>query len=292
MDFRQYVLFWGGAETMEKQVTCVLCPHHCRLAAGQVGYCGTRINEDGRLRSLIYGQITSLALDPIEKKPLYHFYPGTAILSVGSFGCNMRCPFCQNHAISQGRGETVQYYLSPEELTELAVRAEREQGSIGVAFTYNEPMLNYEYVLAAGKLLQAAGQKVVLVSNGQLEKEMVQNLLAVTDAVNIDIKAFSRQAYDWMGGSLQHAKQTVELALAMGVHVEVTTLVIPGINDDEVLFRQEVEWLSTCSPAVPLHLSRYFPRYQCTIPATPLSVLQRLQVLAKQKLEFVHLGNV
>lgn len=277
---------------MAEAMVCFLCPHHCKLVAGKTGYCGTRLNDGGQIRSLSYGQVTSLALDPIEKKPLYHFHPGTVILSLGSFGCNMRCPFCQNYQISQGRAETVQRYLSPADLTELAVMTTKEYGSIGVAFTYNEPMLNYEYILEAGKLLQEAGQKVVLVSNGQLEAEPLRELLAVTDAVNIDVKAFSEQAYQWMGGSLCHAKQTVETALAMGVHVEVTTLVIPGINDEDEVFTQEVKWLAGLGKDVPLHLSRYFPRYHCDIPATPLATLKRLQAIAAEHLDFVHLGNV
>ena len=196
-----------------------------------MGYCRTRRNDGGVVRSLSYGQVTSLALDPIEKKPLYHFYPGTVILSVGSFGCNMRCPFCQNYSISQDDGGEVQGYLAPEKLAELAVEAQKQHGSIGVAFTYNEPLLSFEYLLDVASLLRAAGQKVVLVSNGQIEAEPLCKLLPLLDAANIDLKAFHAATYQWMGGSLEAAQRTIRMMAEAGVHVEVTTLVIPGKND-------------------------------------------------------------
>ena len=272
-------------------ITCGLCPHQCSLTEGQTGFCRTRRNVGGRLVSLSYGQVTSLAIDPIEKKPLYHFYPGSYILSLGSFGCNMRCPFCQNHSISQnGEGEVIGC-LTPEKLVEMAVQAQG-QGSIGVAFTYNEPLLSYEYIMDAAPLLRAAGQKVVLVSNGQIAAGSWQKLLPLIDAVNIDLKAFTDEAYKWMGGDLTVAKTAIAMAVAAGVHTEVTTLVIPGKNDNRKDFAAEAEWLAELSPEIPLHLSRYFPRYKWTAESTPLDTLAELQGIARKFLRHVYLGNV
>ena len=174
---------------------CNLCPHHCELAEGQIGFCRTRCNDNGQIKSLNYGRVTSLAIDPIEKKPLYHFYPGSVILSLGSFGCNMACPFCQNHTISQeGEGE-VRWQLSPVQLAELAQESSQKYGSIGVAFTYNEPLLSYEYLRDTLPLLRRAGQKAVLVTNGQIEEESLRELLPYVDAMNIDLKTFAEKTY-------------------------------------------------------------------------------------------------
>lgn len=274
------------------KVKCGLCPHNCELAAGQVGFCRTRRNQEGRIQSLNYGQVTSLALDPIEKKPLYHFQPGSAILSLGSFGCNMACCFCQNHTISQGGAEEVRGQLSPEQLVELAQETTMKHGSIGVAFTYNEPLLSYEYLLDTAPLLQQAGQRVVLVTNGQIEAEPLQALLPYVDAMNIDLKTFSADHYEKLGGSLAAAQRTIELAAKAGVHVEVTTLVVPGISDDTEAFVREVAWLASISPELPLHLSRYFPRYKYAEPVTPLEKLQEFREIAAKKLKHVYLGNV
>lgn len=278
---------------MAKEViACGLCPHDCHLSPGQTGFCGTRRNEEGKLRSLSYGQVTSLALDPIEKKPLYHFHPHSVILSVGSFGCNMACAFCQNYSISQGRQETVQGELSPEKLTELAQRATAEADSIGVAFTYNEPLLSYDYLLEVLPLLRAAGQKTVLVTNGQINAEPLAKLLPLVDAMNIDLKAFTADKYKWLGGELETVKHTIAAAVAAGVHVEVTTLVVPGVNDQEEEMEAEARWLAEVKVDMPLHLSRYFPRYKFQTEATPLATLQTLKNIAQKYLQFVYLGNV
>lgn len=277
---------------MAEMAVCGLCSHTCRLAPGQTGACGTRANREGRIVSLSYGQVTSLALDPIEKKPLYHFHPHSVILSVGSFGCNMHCPFCQNHGISQQGIEVSQGYVPPEQLAVIARRARQEADSIGVAFTYNEPLLSYEYLLDVLPLLRADRQKIVLVSNGQLNPQPLAKLLPLVDAMNIDLKAFSDRAYAWMGGSLETARQTIMAAVKAGVHVEVTTLVIPGINDGAEEMAAEAGWLAGLGKDIPLHLSRYFPRYQWHTEATPLADLQALKNIARQYLNFVYLGNV
>ena len=276
---------------MNKQA-CNLCPHHCALAEGQVGFCHTRRNEGGQIKSLNYGRVTSLAIDPIEKKPLYHFYPGSVILSLGSFGCNMACPFCQNYTISQGGEQEVRWQISPEQLVELAQETSQQHGSIGVAFTYNEPLLSYEYLRDTLPLLRQAGQKAVLVTNGQIEEEPLRDLLPYVDAMNIDLKTFADKTYAKLGGSLQAAQRTIQMAAEAGVHVEVTTLVVPGINDDINEFCAEVDWLAGVSREIPLHLSRYFPRYQYKAPATQLDKLYELQRIAQKRMKYVYLGNV
>ena len=273
------------------KLECKLCPHHCQLAAGQLGFCRTRRNDEGQIKSLSYGLMTSLALDPIEKKPLYHFYPGSVILSVGSFGCNMACHFCQNYTISQGGEEEVRWQLSPEQLMELAMETSQKHGSIGVAFTYNEPLLSYEYLRDTLPLLRQAGQKTVLVTNGQIEEEPLSELLPYVDAMNIDLKTFAEKTYAKLGGSLRVAQRTIQRAVEAGVHVEVTTLVVPEISDDSNEFCAEVDWLAGVSREIPLHLSRYFPRYKYNAAATPLEKLYEFKTLAEEKLEYVHLGN-
>ena len=276
---------------MNKQV-CNLCPHHCALAEGQVGFCHTRRNEGGQIKSLNYGKVTSPGIDPIEKKPLYHFYPGSVILSLGSFGCNMACPFCQNYTISQGGEQEVRWQISPEQLVELAQETSQQYGSIGVAFTYNEPLLSYEYLRDTLPLLNQAGQKAVLVTNGQIEEEPLTELLPYVDAMNIDLKTFADKTYAKLGGSLQAAQRTIQMAAEAGVHVEVTTLVVPGISDDINEFCAEVDWLVGVNREIPLHLSRYFPRYQYKASATQLDKLYELQRIAQKRMKYVYLGNV
>lgn len=281
-----------------RKAVCWLCPHRCHLAEGQTGFCHARQNQGGVIRPLNYGLLTSAALDPIEKKPLYHFRPGSMILSLGSFGCNLRCPFCQNYTISQaGRDGFEGQQLpmdrtSPKEIVAAAQRLEETSGNIGVAFTYNEPLVGYEFVYDTARLLKEAGLAVVLVTNGQIEKDPWLHLLPYVDAVNIDLKGFTQSFYDWIGGDLKTTKATIEMAAEAGVHVEVTTLVIPGKNDGAEEMAAEAEWLAGISAELPLHLSRYFPRYRSKIPMTPVETLQRLRRIAGARLRFVHLGNV
>lgn len=281
-----------------RKAVCWLCPHRCHLSDGQTGFCRARQNQGGIIRSLSYGLLTSAALDPIEKKPFYHFRPGSMILSLGSFGCNLRCPFCQNYTISQaGRDGFEGQQLpmdrtSPKEIVAAAQRLEETSGNIGVAFTYNEPLVGYEFVYDTARLLKEAGLVVVLVTNGQIEKDPWLQLLPYVDAVNIDLKGFTQSFYDWIGGDLKTTKAAIEMAAEQGVHVEVTTLVIPGKNDGAEEMAAEAEWLAGLSAELPLHLSRYFPRYRSKIPMTPVETLQRLRRIAGARLRFVHLGNV
>ena len=272
---------------------CELCPHHCHLAEGQTGLCAARKNVGGRIVCANYGKLTSVALDPIEKKPLMHFHPGSVILSVGSYGCNLSCPFCQNYEISRAReGEVRTEMVAPEELAQLADDAHHCYGSIGVAFTYNEPLVSYEYLLDCAKLLKQKELAVVLVTNGQICAEPLAKLLPFVDAMNIDIKGFTQALYDWIGGNLETTKETIRRSVAANVHVEVTTLVIPGKNDNEKEMDAEARWLASISNEIPLHLSRYFPRYRCEIPMTPVEMLRRLREVARKYLRYVHLGNV
>ncbi len=275
-------------------VVCGLCPRHCHLREGQSGFCGARACVDRRVVCTNYGQLAAVALDPIEKKPLYHFHPGSVILSVGSYGCNLDCPFCQNYELSRARvGEVrTQQVVSPEALAALAVEAREQRGSIGVAFTYNEPLVSYEYLLDCAPLLRAQGLAVVLVTNGQICTEPLQALLPLVDAMNIDLKGFSQAYYDWLGGDLHTTQNTIAAAVAAGVHVEVTTLVIPGRNDDPGEIAAAAQWLASLSSDIPLHLSRYFPRYHCDIDPTPVATLRQLQHIARLYLSHVYPGNV
>lgn len=287
-----------------KKAICELCPHHCHLKEGSVGLCRARQNVSGKIVSLNYGRITSAALDPIEKKPLYHFHPGSVILSIGSFGCNLRCPFCQNYSISQAGSRSVQgsvYFedtqlpvetVTPKEFAAAAQRLEETSGNIGVAFTYNEPLVGYEFVYDTARLLKEKNLAVVLVTNGQIEPEPWQRLLPYVDAVNIDLKGFTQEFYDWLGGDLETAKAAIQMAAQQQVYVEVTTLVIPGKNDSREEMAEEAAWLASLSPELPLHLSRYFPRYHADIPMTPIETLKMLRQTAKRHLRYVHLGNV
>ena len=271
---------------------CNLCPHHCSLEEGQAGLCRARANKGGKIICTNYGRITSLALDPVEKKPLRRFYPGRWILSVGSYGCNLRCPFCQNCEISMKGDDSGTAFISPEELVAQAVKLAGEpRGNIGVAFTYNEPLISFEYVCDCAELLQKAGLKTVLVTNGYICEEPLQKLLPFVDAMNIDLKGFTPQYYEWLGGDLETVKHTIELS-AKKCHVEVTTLVVPGKNDSVDEMEDESSWLASLSPEIPLHISRFFPRFHMeNIPPTPVETVYGLCRTAQKYLKYVYAGN-
>ena len=270
------------------EIICDICPHHCRLAEGQTGFCRARKNLQGRNTCINYGMITSAAIDPIEKKPLVGFYPGSSILSVGSFGCNLACPFCQNHEISMhGENEITAYYMSPQDLLELALR---HRESIGVTFTYNEPLISWEYVLESSRLLKEHKQKTVLVTNGCVEEHIIKAILPYIDALNIDLKG-DEKFYRELSGDYRTVKNTIRLA-AESCHVEVTILLIPGKNDNEEFIRTEAGWLAELEKQPILHLSRYFPAYRYMIPPTDVDKMKRLQTVALEYLTDVRLGNV
>ena len=270
------------------EIICDVCPHHCHLKEGQRGRCRARKNEDGKNVSLNYGKLTSLALDPVEKKPLAGFYPGSWILSAGSFGCNLACPFCQNHEISMhGEGELRCYEVTPEQLAETALD---HPESIGVAFTYNEPLISYEFVRDTAKLLKKNRLKTVLVTNGCVTKKVLDEVLPYTDAMNIDLKG-DREFYKELSGDYDTVKETIREAVKH-CHVEVTILIVPGKNDSDAFIREEAQWLAQQDPHMILHMSRYFPRYKYKIPPTDVSRMKELQKIALEYLPDVRLGNV
>lgn len=274
-------------------IVCGLCPHHCRLSEGRVGLCRARKAVDGRVQSLSYGKVTSLALDPIEKKPLVRFHPGSSVLSVGSFGCNLSCLFCQNASIAQvGIERVVCEDLAPEELVGRACDL-RSIGCIGIAYTYNEPLVGFEYVKDCSTLAHEAGLLNVLVSNGMVEREPLAELCGLIDAANIDLKGFSQDSYSRLRGDLSAVMRTIEaLARDGACHLEVTTLVVPGLNDCVDEIREAARWLASLDPNITYHLTRFFPRYRMADERpTSLAVLQKLAEAASEYLNDVVLGN-
>mgnify|MGYP000073688611 CR=1 FL=1 len=264
---------------------CRLCPHHCVRKEGALGRCKARMNHNGHFVSLNYGRVTSLGMDPVEKKPLRRFMPGTMTLSAGSFGCNLTCPYCQNHSIAHGAPES--QYVPPREMARLA----KEQDVPSLSFTYNEPLVGYEWVYDAARAAKEAGLKVILVTNGYVEREPLAQLLPYVDAMNIDLKAFTEKTYRAVcGGSLKPVKHTIAEA-AKACHVEVTCLLVTGMHTQRELTRM-FDWLAEIDRELPLHLSRYFPRYQYQKPPTDLEWMERIGEAAKEKLSYVYLGNV
>ncbi len=270
---------------------CNICPHHCQLDEGDIGFCRARSNVEDSVTAINYAKITSIALDPIEKKPLYRFYPHSYILSVGSFGCNLRCPFCQNFDISMSDNKSAAVRtVMPKALIELAVSTKGE-GNIGIAYTYNEPLIGYEYVRDCAKMAHDNGLKNVVVTNGYICEEPLRALLPHIDAMNIDLKAFSDKFYKGISGDLETVKRSIALA-AEKCHVEVTTLVIPGENDSEEEIRDLSRWLASVREDIPLHLTRFFPRYRMTDKnMTPVNTIHRLSEIARQSLQYVFIGN-
>ncbi len=270
---------------------CELCAHRCRLSPGQTGLCRARENRGGAIVCKNYGLLTSLALDPIEKKPLRRFFPGSKILSCGSFGCNLHCPFCQNHEISMaGAADAETVFMPPEALVR---RAEllREQGNIGIAYTYNEPLVGYEYVADCARPAREAGLKNVLVTNGYCNPEPWKTILPLIDAMNVDLKGFTPAFYQKLGGDLETVKANVAAAVPV-CHVEVTTLLIPGENDSDAEIDRLSGWLAALDPEIPLHLSRFFPRWHYADRApTPVATVRRLTEVARRNLRHVYSGN-
>ena len=273
------------------KAACGLCFHHCALGEGQTGLCRARANRGGAVVPLNYGKVVSLALDPIEKKPLRRFHPGALVLSVGSFGCNLRCPFCQNHAISMaGANELRAEELLPEALAALAEGLE-PRGNLGAAYTYNEPLVGYEYVRDCAEAVRARGMLNVLVTNGTIEEGPWRALLPRIDAANIDLKGFTRSWYNRLGGDLETVKRSITVA-AEYCHVEVTTLLVPGENDSEDEIRALARWLADVRTDIPLHLTRFFPRYRMIDrDATTKETVYHLADVARETLQYVYTGN-
>jgi len=268
---------------------CEVCPHYCMIKEGERGRCRVRENIDGRLYATNYGRVLSLSLDPIEKKPLYHFYPDTNILSLGTVGCNFDCGFCQNWSLVHSEMEGS--YVPP---AEMVAKAKEWQGNnnIGLAYTYSEPLMWYEYVLETAELADLAGLKNVLVTNGFINLQPFLTLLPFIHALNIDIKGFTREYYqDICGGRLEPVLKTAELA-KKHAHVEITTLLVTDLNDSREEIEQLVHWIyNSLGADTPLHLSRYFPQYKMERPATSLETMEMARDIAQQKLKYVYLGN-
>ena len=278
---------------------CGVCFRHCHIDEGGLGFCGGRTTKNGKVEAFNYGRITSLALDPIEKKPLARFHPGSLILSAGSFGCNLRCPFCQNYEISwswqAARFAQTAETLRPEELVAIAEDTQ-SRGNIGIAFTFNEPLIGYEFIRDTAKLAKQKGLKNVIVTNGTAELSVLEELRPYIDAMNIDLKGFTDNYYEKiLGGSRQQVMAFIEAAAAF-CHVELTTLIVPGENDSEEEMRALSGWVSHLKEPdgedIPLHISRFFPRFHMQDrSATPVRTVYHLAEVARDVLDYVYTGN-
>lgn len=279
---------------------CDICFRQCKIEEGQTGFCGGRTCREGQVVAGNYGRLTSLALDPIEKKPLKMFRPGSMILSLGSYGCNLRCPFCQNSSISWSQ-KAFEYkdradYYEPEEIVKTALKL-HSRGNIGLAFTYNEPLIGYEFVRDTAKLAKESGLQNVLVTNGTATQKVLKEILPYIDAMNIDLKAFTDRFYsDFIGGDFQMAKDFITGA-AKSCHVELTTLIIPGENDSEIEIRELSAWIAAlekqAGKKIPLHITRFFPAFKLTDKnPTPVTTILHLVEVAKKNLEYVFPGNI
>ena len=270
----------------DKRVRCTLCPVNCGIKPGRKGICKLRENIDGELIAGAYGQVVSLAIDPIEKKPLYHFFPGQPILSTGPNGCNLRCPFCQNWTISQQDSPTE--YVSPEKLADIA----ENKNSLGVAFTYTEPLIWFEYMYDCAVFLKERGLKVVAVTNGYLNEEPARELFKLIDAANIDLKSASPTFYKkTCRGNLDDVVRTIKIAKESGTFVELTNLLIPGENDSEKDIKDIVNIIAEIDPLIPFHISRYFPQYKYDSPPTAIASIQKAVDISRQRLAYVYPGN-
>lgn len=274
----------------KEQVFCRLCPRMCTIRPGRKGFCRTRENRGGVLYALNYGKCTAASLDPVEKKPLYHFYPGSLIYSLGTFGCNLHCGFCQNWEIAHGEPREME--ITPEEAVREAVRyRERGYRNIGIAFTYSEPLVWYEFVYDTARLAKKRGLKNVLVTNGYVQEEPLRAILPFIDAMNIDVKGFTEDYYHRVcAGRLEPVRRAVEISFRR-CHVELTTLLVTGLNDSEEEIGRLAEWVAGLDENIPLHISRYFPNYRMELPPTPLESLRRAAQTAKRKLNYVYVGN-
>ena len=271
----------------KSEIICVLCPHRCVIDENSFGKCNVRKNDGNALTSLVYGHISSMAVDPIEKKPLYHFYPTEKIFSVGFCGCNLKCPFCQNFSIS---GSFLPHtpYIEPQDL----VYKQSTTSTSMIAYTYSEPLVVYEYVLDAAQMFRERGVKNVLVTNAYINSEPLKEILKFIDALNIDLKTFTEEGYKKLGGSLEPVKKSIETALSSGCHVEITVLAVPSISDSLDIMGKISEYIASLNKSIPLHISRYFPAYKFESPPTEIEQMNKLYECASKNLEHVYLGNI
>jgi len=273
--------------TDQNRIRCILCPHNCLIAEDRHGVCRVRFNHNGSLEIPFYARLSAVSIDPIEKKPLYHYYPGRSILSVGFVGCSFHCPFCQNHHIAHGTTAATEL-VPPERLVELCER----RGSFGIAYTYSEPIVHLEYVLDTAALARERGLKNVLVSNGYINPQPAAELLELVDAANIDFKSWNPEFYQKeIGGDVRQIRRFLEQAYGK-ISLEVTTLVIPTKNDSEEEIEAIARFLASLDRNIPYHLSAYYPQHRYRIPPTPPETLERLADKARRHLRYVYLGNV
>jgi len=271
----------------KNRVHCYLCPHECKIREGKYGICKSRLNRNGKLVAENFGELVTVAFDPIEKKPLYHFYPGSIICSTGANGCNFNCDNCQNWEIANTKVPT--RFASPEELSDIA----QKNDSIGLAYTYTEPLMWYEYILQTGELVKKAGLKNVLVTNGYINPEPLRELLPLIDAANIDLKSMDPSFYRRVcKGRLEPILKNIKIFFEAGVNIELTNLIITEMNDSREDISELVDFVADISPNIPLHFSAYYPTYKMTNPPTPSSKLFEAYDIAREKLNFVYLGNV
>ena len=286
-------MLWRVLE--EGKVECYLCAHRCQVAAGKFGVCGVRENQEGKLVTRVYGEVIAAHVDPIEKKPHYHFLPGTDSFSIATVGCNFRCPFCQNWQISQAgkkdKGFGGGQALSPEEI----VQAAKKRGCRSISYTYTEPTIFFEYAYDAAKLARETGLANVFVTNGYMTAEALRMIQPYLDAANVDLKSFQDETYKKVcGARLGPVLDSIRLMRELGVWIEVTTLVVPGMNDGEKELGDIARFIASVSPEIPWHISRFHPDYKYTqTPATPLETLRKAAALAREAgLEFIYVGNV
>ncbi len=277
-----------------EKIRCVLCPNKCLLDEGGFGACKVRMRKDGKIVNYYDGIISATNLDPIEKKPLYRFMPGSKIFSIGFFGCTLNCKFCQNHTISQINSEASANILknkkySPEEIVNYLIK----NNLPSIAFTYSEPTLYFERVLEISKLCRKNGIKTVLVTNGYLNEEPAKILLEYIDAANIDLKSAKEEFYVKIcSGRIEPVKKFIEIAFEKKVHIEITTLVIPQTNDKIEECVEITKFIANLSENIPFHISRYFPNYKFNISETPKETIYRWRDEAKKRLKFVYMGNM
>ena len=277
-------------EILSDRIECKICPHLCKIAPQKSGICGVRKNTGTMIELLTYGVISGYSLDPVEKKPLYHFFPGHNILSIGSYGCNMRCDFCQNYHISQNIPDSIMPGATPEKIADNALTA---HNNIGLAFTYNEPIIWFEFVKDTAEIIKSKGLFTALVTNGFINPRPLDELIEVTDAFNVDLKAFNNDFYKRLtGASIAPVKNSLKKISGSGRHLEITTLLIPGQNDDEAEMEKQVRWIADeLGEETPFHLSRYFPMYKRNDPATSDDILARHFDIASRYLKYVYMGN-
>lgn len=270
----------------ENKIKCNLCPHNCVIKEGKRGICKVRVNKKGTLFTENYGMISSIGVDPIEKKPLYHYYPGQKILSIGTYGCNFSCLFCQNYKISQEK-PNLKYYSS-DQIIDSAIKRD----SKGIAYTYSEPMVWYEYVYETAQKAHEANLNNVLVTNGYINKEPLEELIEYIDAVNIDLKSMEEDFYKKIcGGTVQPVLDNIKL-IYKKAHLEITTLIVTDHNDSINQLERLFKWIAKLSPDIPLHLSRYFPNYKMNQPPTKEETMLDAYQKAKEHLNYVYLGNI